>query len=57
MKIREGYDYADAFALMCQYYLSLMDGDDHMVDEAFTLMRKHGIVDEDGFPIDEDEEE
>lgn len=56
MKIKEGYDYAEAFRKMCHYYISLTEGDDYLMNDAFALMRKHGIVDEDGFEIDEDEE-
>lgn len=46
----------DAFKQMCRYYLSLTEGDDYLIDDAFALMRKHGIVDEDGFEIYEEED-
>lgn len=45
-----------AFESMCTYYLSLTDGDTHYVENAFDLMREHGIVDEDGFEIVNEDE-
>jgi hypothetical protein len=44
----------DAFDQMCTYFLSHMEGDDLYTDEAYALMRKHNIVDEDGFDCRED---
>lgn len=56
MRIKEGYDYADAFALMCQYFVRVVEGDDWVLDEAYDLMRKHGIVDENDELIEEDDD-
>lgn len=44
-------EYEGAFRLMCQYYLSLVEGDTHKIDDAYALMREYGIVDEDGFEL------
>jgi len=43
------------FDLMCKYYLSSMEGDTYLVDEAYDLLKREGKVDEDGFPIEKDE--
>lgn len=45
-------EYKKAFYKMCEYFLSHMEGDDLYTDDAYALMRKHGLVDEDGFPND-----
>ena len=50
-------DYKDLFKQMCSYYCSLMEGDTHLVEDAYALMRKHNIVDENGEEIYEDEDE
>lgn len=55
MRLKEGYDYFDAFKLMCQYYYSLMEGDDSCVDEAQALMKRHGFIDEDGERIEDED--
>jgi hypothetical protein len=47
----------DKFEQMCRYYLSLMEGDTHMIEDAYTLMKREGIVDEDGFQIYEEDED
>ena len=47
--------FAEDFEKMCHYYLSLTEGDDHQIDDAYALMRKHGIVDEYGFEICEED--
>ena len=48
--------YKDLFKRMCSYYISLMEGDTLYTEEAYKLMEAHGIVDEDGEEIyDEDE--
>jgi len=47
----------EKFEAMCRYYVSLMEGDTHMVDDAYDLMKKEGIVDEDGEQIYEEDEE
>lgn len=44
-------DWEAMFRDMCHYYLSLIEGDTHMVDDAFKLMRSANIVDEDGFEL------
>jgi hypothetical protein len=40
---------------MCKYYCSLIEGDTHMIDDAYKLMIAEGIVDEGGFEIYEEE--
>ena len=50
-------NYKALFEQMCGYYLSLMDGDTHRIEDAYSLMERHGIVDEDGEEIYEDEDE
>ena len=45
-------NYKHLFFRMCYFYLSLTAGDTHNIDEAFALMREHGVVDEDGFEIE-----
>ena len=52
----EAAKYKNDFLTMCDYYYSLFEGDTHLVDDAIELMRKHGLVDENGERIyDEDE--
>ena len=46
--------YKQAFYSMCNYFLSHMEGDDLYTEEAYKLMREHGIVDENGFPTGKD---
>lgn len=48
-------EYEYLFKKMCEYYLSLTEGDTHLVDDAYDLMREYGIVDEDGFAIESEE--
>lgn len=55
MSRKPDVDYYFAFLLMCGYYLSAMEGDTHRIEDAYALMKEHGIVDEDGFPTGEDE--
>jgi hypothetical protein len=50
-------DYKDLFRRMCGYYLSLMDGDTHQIGDAYALMKKHNVVDENDEEIYEDDEE
>jgi hypothetical protein len=50
-------DMENDFRLLAQYFLSVMEGDDYLIDDAYALLRKHGIVDEDGFAIFEEEED
>lgn len=45
----------DKFELMCEYYLSLVEGDTFMINVAFDLMKEEGIIDEDGNRIYDDE--
>jgi len=47
----------DKFEQMCAYYMSLMDGDTHRIEDAFDLMKKEKVIDEDGEWIDHNEEE
>jgi hypothetical protein len=47
----------EKFEQMCRYYISLVEGDTHMVDDAYALMKAEGIVDEDGFQIYEEDDE
>lgn len=47
----------DLFEEMCVYYLSLMEGDTHMIDDAYALMKREGIVDETGERIYKEDEE
>lgn len=54
-KAGKAAEYEYLFKKMCHYYLSLTEGDDYLIDDAFALMREHGIVDEDGFEICEEE--
>ncbi len=49
MQERRYKEIEDKFKLMCSYYLSIMEGDTHIVDDAYSLMKEEGIVDEDGF--------
>jgi hypothetical protein len=44
------------FKLLAYYYLSLMEGDTHLIEDAYELLRNHGIVDENGERIYEDED-
>lgn len=44
------YDYYILFLIMCGYFLSVMEGSDSVISEAYDLMKAHGVVDEDGFP-------
>jgi hypothetical protein len=53
----EAAQYKGLFKRMCGYYCSLMDGDTHHVEDAYALMKEHGIVDEDGEEIYEEEDE
>lgn len=39
----------ELFLEMCRYYLSLMEGDTHLIEDAYALMKEQGVVDEDGF--------
>jgi len=48
----EGKKYKDAFEQMCRYYMSLYEGDVHYPEEAFELMRKFGLVDEEDFWVE-----
>ena len=43
--------YRNAFHELAGYYLSLMDGDTHKIGDAYTLLQKEGIVDENGFEL------
>lgn len=52
----EAARYKDLFKQMCHYYCSLIEGDDLYVEDAYKLMHEHGITDEDGFEIDQDDE-
>lgn len=45
----------DAFRLLASYYMSLMEGDTHKIDDAFELLRKHGFLDEDDEWVDEED--
>lgn len=56
MKTNPEADYAWAFELMCNYYMSLMEGDTHLVEDAFTLMQQHGIINENNELIEDEEE-
>jgi hypothetical protein len=42
--------------LMATYYLSIMEGDTHMVEDAYAFMHKWGFTDKDGFEIGEDDD-
>jgi flagellar basal body rod protein FlgG len=42
---------------MAYYFIQLTEGDTYMMDDAFDLMRKDGLVDEDGFWIYEEDDE
>ena len=46
--------YKNAFEEMCSYYMSLMDGDTHRIEDAHKLMREFSIIDENGEMIDND---
>ena len=41
---------------MAGYYISLMEGDTHQIEDAYAFMKERGWVDEDGFPIDDEAE-
>lgn len=41
---------------MAYYYNSLIEGDTHLVDEAFELMKKYNFVDENNEWIYEEDE-
>lgn len=43
----------EKFRLMCHYYLSLMEGDTHRIEDAMKLMRKEGIIDENDEEIED----
>jgi hypothetical protein len=47
--------YKVAFRDMCRYYASLMDGDDLYISDAYELMQKFGIMDENEELICDDE--
>jgi hypothetical protein len=45
-RVGELAKYKDAFQKMCRYYMSLYEGDVHYPEEAFELMRKFNVIDE-----------
>ena len=50
----EASEYKMLFKEMAYYFCRTMEGDD-VTEEAYPLMRKYGLVDEDGFWIHEGE--
>lgn len=47
----------EKFETMCRYYVSLIEGDTHLIEDAYVLMKEEGIVDEDGEMIYEEDDE
>lgn len=44
------------FKRLADYFFSVMEGDTHLIEDAYTLLKKYNLCDADGFPIgDEDE--
>jgi hypothetical protein len=39
------------FYKLAHYFLSAMEGDTHLVEDAYKLLEKYGIVDEGGFEV------
>ena len=39
------------FRLLARYFLSVMEGDTHLVEDAYKLLHQYGITDEDGFEV------
>lgn len=39
----------DDFAHLARVFLSLVEGDTHLLDDAYEILKRRGIVDEDGF--------
>jgi len=37
------------FRKLARYYLSIMEGDTHLVEDAYKLLKAYDIVDDDGF--------
>ena len=44
-------DYKAALDELARYYISVMEGDTHMIDDAYALLFKMGYTDEDGFEL------
>ena len=43
------------FETLAYYYSSLMDGDTHLINDAYRLLQQHNLVDKDCMWIEEDE--
>ena len=43
------------FKLLAYYYYSLFEGDTYLIEDAFLMLRKYGIIDEDNEYIYEED--
>lgn len=41
------------FKILAHYFCAIMDGDTYLIDNAYQLLKRYSLVDEDGFEIDE----
>jgi len=49
--------YSDHFKQMAYYYMSLLEGDTHLVDDAMLLMQESGFINDANEWIDDDDDE
>lgn len=48
------FNYKEHFELLAKYYYSLFEGNELYVDEALDILYIHGLIDDEGFWIEED---
>ncbi len=47
----------DDFKLLAHYYMSLMEGDTHKIEDAMELLREYNFIDEDGEVISDEDDD